>query len=194
MRCTVKKTFEIARETGNDLIVQVKNNQPGLLRRLEHLIATTAPIEVHDSRNLARNRQEDRRVEVYAPGSALDGSDWGSLVTAVVCVTRQTSIRSAATGLWTRREETALSPLRSCFRPKFSRARSATIGPSRTRTTGSGCHSRRGRQSHPHQPRRHGEAAQSDAQHRPRLIIGEHPGVIAMGEGGISPPVDADRA
>lgn len=108
MRCTVKKTFEIARETGNDLIVQVKNNQPGLLRRLEHLIATTAPIEVHDSRNLARNRQEDRRVEVYAPGSALDGSDWGSLVAAVVCVTRQTSIRSAATGLWTRREETAL--------------------------------------------------------------------------------------
>ena len=84
MRCTVKKTFEIARETGNDLIVQVKNNQPGLLRRLEHLIATTAPIEVHDSRNLARNRQEDRRVEVYAPGSALDGSDWAPLVTAVV--------------------------------------------------------------------------------------------------------------
>lgn len=107
MRCIVKKTFEIAHETGNDLIVQVKNNQPGLLRRLEHVVATTEPIDLDDSRNLARNRQEDRRVEVYAAGSALDGDDWGPLIAAVVCVTRQTSIRSAATGLWRRRQEKA---------------------------------------------------------------------------------------
>jgi len=106
-RCTVKKTFEIARETGNDLIVQVKNNQPGLLRRLKGIAATTAPVEVDDSRNLARNRQEDRRVEVYAPGPALDDGEWGPLVAAVVRVTRQTSIRSAATGLCRSREETA---------------------------------------------------------------------------------------
>ena len=106
-RCTVKKTFEVARKTGNDLIVQVKNNQPGLLRRLEHVVATTAPVEVEDSRDLARNRQEDRRVEVYAAGSALDEGDWSALVAAVARVTRQTSTRSAATGLWTSREETA---------------------------------------------------------------------------------------
>jgi len=78
-----------------------------LLRRLEHIAATTAPLEIDDNRNLARNRQEDRRVEVYAPGPTLVGDDWESLVAAVVCVTRQTSIRSAATGLWKRREETA---------------------------------------------------------------------------------------
>jgi hypothetical protein len=106
-RCTAKKTFEVARETGNELIVQVKNNQPGLLRRLEHIAATTAPIAVHDSRDLGRNRQEDRRVEVYAPGSSLDGGDWQATIAAVVRVTRQTLIRSAATGLWTSREDTA---------------------------------------------------------------------------------------
>lgn len=106
--CTVNKTFEIARKTGNDLIVQVKCNQKGLLRRLEGVVATTAPIAVDDSRDLARNRQEDRRVEVFAPGAALDGGEWGPLVAAVARVKRHTLIRSAATGLWTSREETAI--------------------------------------------------------------------------------------
>ncbi len=78
--CTAKKTFEIARETGNELIVQVKANQPGLLQRCEHIAATAAPIAVDDSRNLARNRQEDRRVEVYAPGAALDDDVWAPLI------------------------------------------------------------------------------------------------------------------
>jgi predicted transposase YbfD/YdcC len=68
----------------------------------------TAPIDVAESRDLARNRQEDRRVEVFAPGAALDGSEWGPLVAAVARVTRRTLIRSAANGLWTSREETAI--------------------------------------------------------------------------------------
>ena len=79
-----------------------------MLLRLESLVATTAPIKVDNSRNLARNRQEDRRVEVFAPGAALDGGEWGPLVSAVVRITRETSIRSAATGLWKSREETAI--------------------------------------------------------------------------------------
>jgi predicted transposase YbfD/YdcC len=79
-----------------------------LLRRLESLVATAAPFAVDDSRTLARNRQEDRRVEIYAPGSTLDGGEWGPLVAAVVRVSRHTSIRSAATGLWKSREETAI--------------------------------------------------------------------------------------
>ena len=77
------------------------------MRRLEHIGATTAPVEVDDSRNLARNRQEDRRLEVYVAGSALDDGDWSPLVAAVARGTRHTLIRSAATGLWTCREETA---------------------------------------------------------------------------------------
>jgi predicted transposase YbfD/YdcC len=105
--CIAKKTFEIARETGNELIVQVKANQPGLLQRCEHIAATAALVTRHDSRNLARNRQEDRRVEVYAPGDVLSDGEWGSLIAAIVRVTRFTLIRSAATGLWKQREETA---------------------------------------------------------------------------------------
>jgi hypothetical protein len=101
------RNFEIARETGNDLIVQVKDNQPSLLRRLEDIAAKTAPVAINDSRNLARSRQEDRCVAVYRPGSALDETEWASLVAAIVRVERQTLIRSAATGQWTTRQETA---------------------------------------------------------------------------------------
>jgi predicted transposase YbfD/YdcC len=87
--------------------VQIKANQPGLLQICEHVAATAAPIAVAESRNLARNRQEDRRVEVYAPGSALDHGDWRTLIVAIVCVTRSTLIRSAVDGMWKRRVETA---------------------------------------------------------------------------------------
>ena len=87
--------------------MQVKDNQPSLLRRLADIAATTAPIAIDDSRNLARNRQEDRSVAVYFPGSALDDTEWEPLVAAVVRVERNTLIRSAATGQWTTRQETA---------------------------------------------------------------------------------------
>ena len=87
--------------------MQVKGNQKGLLHSLEGLVAAKAPIDVDEQRNRARNRQEDRLVEVYTPGSALDAGDWGPLVAAVVHVTRRTLIRSASTGLWKSREETA---------------------------------------------------------------------------------------
>lgn len=103
--CTVKKTFQVARETGNDIIVQVKANQPTLLHDLEHIVATSDPAAVHDSRDRARNRREDRHVYVYDTAAALKGTEWEPLVAAMVCVHRQTLMRSAATGLWTQREE-----------------------------------------------------------------------------------------
>jgi hypothetical protein len=65
------------------------------------------PIDVDDSRGLGRNRQEDRLVEVYTPGSALD-DEWAPHIAAVVRVRRRTSVRSAATGLWKTRQETAI--------------------------------------------------------------------------------------
>jgi predicted transposase YbfD/YdcC len=106
--CTVKKTFEIAKATGNDLIVQVKENQPNLQQHLEDLAATAKPLASDHRRNRARNRQEDRLVEVFDPAGALGGTEWASLIAALVRVRRRTLIRSAATGAWTAREETAL--------------------------------------------------------------------------------------
>src|SRR3954469_1509414 len=106
--CTVKKTFEIAKATGNDLIVQVKENQSNLQHRLDDLATTARPLETDHRRDRARNRQEDRLVEVFDPAGALCGTEWAPFIAALVRVRRRTLIRSAATGAWTAREETAL--------------------------------------------------------------------------------------
>src|SRR3954451_25385240 len=108
MPCTVKKTFEIAKATGNDLIVQVQENQPNLQHHLESLAATTKPLASDHRRDRARNRQEDRLVEVFDTADALCDTEWASLITALVHIHWRTLIRSAATGAWTAREETAL--------------------------------------------------------------------------------------
>lgn len=83
----------------------MKANQPNLLHSLEAIVATQRPIAVHDSDDRARNRREDRHVYVYPTGSALKGTEWEPFVAAMVCVHRQTLMRSPATGLWTSREE-----------------------------------------------------------------------------------------
>ncbi len=85
----------------------MKANQPSLLCSLEETVATQSPLAVHDSTHRARNRREDRHVSVYSPEAALRGTEWEPFVAAVVCVHRQTLMRSAATGLWTSREETS---------------------------------------------------------------------------------------
>src|SRR3954451_14118617 len=108
MPCTVKKTFEIAKATGNDLIVQVKENQPNLQHHLESLAATAKPLASDHRRDRARNRQEDRLGEVFDPAGALCGTEWAPLIAALVRVRCRTLIRSAATGAWAARGETAL--------------------------------------------------------------------------------------
>jgi hypothetical protein len=45
MPCTVKKTFEAARDTGNVLIAQVKANQPILHQTLEAICDVEPPID-----------------------------------------------------------------------------------------------------------------------------------------------------
>ena len=88
--------------------MQVKENQSNLQHRLDDLATTARPLETDHRRNRARNRQEDRLVEVFDPAGALCGTEWAPLIAALVRVRRRTLIRSAATGAWTAREETAL--------------------------------------------------------------------------------------
>src|SRR3954447_5435607 len=108
MPCTVKKTFEIAKATGNDLIVQIKENQPNLQQHLESLAATAKPLASDHRRDRARNRQEDRLVEVFDPAGALCDTQCGPFTAALGRVRRRTLIRCAATGAWAASEETAL--------------------------------------------------------------------------------------
>ena len=164
--CPVLCDGERLREVIDNLL-QVKDNQPSLLRRLEDIAATTAPVAIDDSRNLAQIARKTAASR-YPPGSALDETEWASLIAAVVRVERNTLIRSAATGQWTMRRETAFYASSVVLPAERSPPPSAITRRSKTRTTGARCHPRRGRQPHPRQPGHHGATAQSDAQHRPR--------------------------
>jgi hypothetical protein len=105
MPCIVKKTFEAALSSGNDLIVQVKDNQSGLVERLETCVAETASLSTNRTCEQTRNRHEERIVTVYDPAKALAGTDWEPLIKALIVVQRRTKIYNPANGLWKSRNE-----------------------------------------------------------------------------------------
>ncbi len=107
MPCTVKKTFEIARDTGNHLLVQLKANQAKLFDAVSAIADSAGTAETAFMRNAGRSRQEDRTVEVFPVGDALNATEWQPFVKTIIRVTRHTLLRSAATGLWDQRGEVA---------------------------------------------------------------------------------------
>ena len=107
MPCTVKKTFEIARDTGNHLLVQLKANQSNLFDAVCNITATIPPVETSSSRNNGRSRAEHRTVDVFPAGDALAATEWRTFIKTIIRVTRQTWLRSAATGMWEERGEVA---------------------------------------------------------------------------------------
>ena len=108
MPCTAKKTFALARRTGNALLVRVKANQPRLHDAIAALCAGRAPVDGdHTVERHRRGRHEQRRVEVFAPTPADLPPGWRGHIAAVARITRRTWLRDAGTGLWRRREEVA---------------------------------------------------------------------------------------
>ncbi|MCP5097615.1 MAG: hypothetical protein GY943_18870, partial [Chloroflexi bacterium] len=56
----------IAKETGNDVIVQVKGNQKTLFNDRQTIAATTIPDDVYqEPLTKTRNRLESRKVELF---------------------------------------------------------------------------------------------------------------------------------
>ncbi len=63
MHC--QKTFEAARQTGSHLLVQLKKNQHELFERVLAMTKTEMPIGQILTKDLAHNRSENRRTEVF---------------------------------------------------------------------------------------------------------------------------------
>ena len=100
MPCTVKKTFETARETGNFLVAQVKANQQTLHDTIEAICAAEKPVDSAASVDRNRHaRQEHRLVETFDVTGRL-GSDWDGLIVAAARVTRLTWHKDTASGRW----------------------------------------------------------------------------------------------
>jgi hypothetical protein len=156
MPCTVKKTFGIARDTGNHLLVQLKANQAKLFDAVCIIANSVDPAETAFARNTGRSRQEDRTVEVFPVGDALAATEWQPFVKTFIRVTRHTWLRSAATGLWDQRGEVAyyLSSATG-LTPTAWGAPSEAIGASKTAR----------QMPHPRQPWHHGKGTQFRPQH-----------------------------
>jgi hypothetical protein len=107
MRCTAKKTFEVAAQAGLGLLVQVKENQPTLLQQIQRIAATAAPLGSDRNHHKGRNRDERRHVTVFDPAGKLAGTDWHPLLAAIIRVERNVFTRSPKTGLLSHSTETA---------------------------------------------------------------------------------------
>ena len=107
MPCTVKKTFEAARDTGNFLVAQVKTNQPTLFNTIEAICAAEPAADSAETIDRNRHgRQEHRRVKTFNIAERL-GLDWGDLVVAVARVTRLTWHKDTKSGFWRETNEIA---------------------------------------------------------------------------------------
>jgi predicted transposase YbfD/YdcC len=97
MPCTVKKTFEAARNSGNALLAQVKANQPTLL---EDIAAAQPPVECFRSVDpKSHGRHETRKVETFDVRGKLD-AEWDDLIVSAARVSRLTWHKDTKSGLW----------------------------------------------------------------------------------------------
>ncbi len=101
-----KEGFARAAETGNALLVRVKENQPSLYAALAGLCAEQRPFSSDETVDRRRHgRQEHRRVEVFDTAGHLD-APWRTLIACVARVSRLTYTKDTRSGLWPTREET----------------------------------------------------------------------------------------
>ena len=101
------KTLAAAKETGNDVIVQVKGNQKTLLNDCQATAETTPPDDVYqEPKTKTRNRIESRQVEVFTTMRMTDADKW-SLVKAIVKVERKRLLFDTKSKQWQPSNETS---------------------------------------------------------------------------------------
>jgi predicted transposase YbfD/YdcC len=110
MPCTVKKTCEVAYETGSDVLVQVKGNQPTLEKRLMDYANLNRETDSHVSIEIGkRNRHEERIVRVWSLRKDVfeEESPW-CMGKTLIEVTRTTDCFNTKTKAWDQRKEKSL--------------------------------------------------------------------------------------
>jgi predicted transposase YbfD/YdcC len=107
MPSIAKKTLQTAKETGNEVIVQVKENQETLFHDCQTLAKTTTPAEVYqEPMTKAHNRIERRKVELFISPTLTEAEKW-SLVKVVVKVERSRQVFETKTKTWKPCDETS---------------------------------------------------------------------------------------
>lgn len=107
MRSIAKKTLQTAKETGNEAIIQVKNNQKTLFHDCQTIAETTPPHEVYqEPLTKTRNRIESRKIEIFISPALTDAEKW-ALVKVVVKVERSRQVFATKTKTWQNSHETS---------------------------------------------------------------------------------------
>ena len=105
-----KKTFDIARGNDKKVIIQLKDNQKGLLQNCNDILRfcpANGTYENTGEKN--RNRIEDRRVTVfYNQSGFIEDKFWAEVVKTVISVERKSQIYSTKEKEYKTREEQAL--------------------------------------------------------------------------------------
>jgi len=104
-----KKTFEVAHQTGNHVLAQVKGNQPELFKAVQKIAQEETPCAPTASpfEHAARSRIESRKLTVFTPQPAALPLTWERHVQAVIQVERSTETFQTKTGTWGKRQETS---------------------------------------------------------------------------------------
>lgn len=102
-----EETLEAAQATGNDVIVQVKANQPTLLKDCQSISDTSSADAVYtEPLTKVRNRIESRQVEVFVAPDLTHADKWDA-VAAVIKVDRHRQFFDTKTKTWKTSDETA---------------------------------------------------------------------------------------
>jgi predicted transposase YbfD/YdcC len=103
-----KKTFETAAEAHAHLIVQLKDNQLTLCRKVEAFCRNAKALSVAQTTDpKLRNRHEVRTIGVYSPSKLLAKTEWAPFVKTIIEVERKVQSFQPATGLWKESFETS---------------------------------------------------------------------------------------
>ncbi len=100
-----EKTLATAQATGNEVIVQVKENQKTLFKDCQNIAAATSPAEVYQEPvTKTRNRLESRHVETFISPTLSDDQKW-ALVKVVIKVERYRRVFNPKTKTWQNSDE-----------------------------------------------------------------------------------------
>ena len=107
MHCQ-KKTVDLIKRSGNDLIVQVKGNQKHLLEAVKGAETLSGAVSTDEQYEHTRNRMTTRDVTVFeAPPVLAKVPDWKELIACVIRVERTTDSFDTRTHQWKRSYEMA---------------------------------------------------------------------------------------
>jgi hypothetical protein len=103
-----KKTFEAAEAAQAHLIVQLKDNQLTLSRKVEAYCRNAKILSgVQTTDTQARNRHETRTIGVFDAAATVKGTEWAPHVDAIIQVERKVLNFQPVSGLWKESRETS---------------------------------------------------------------------------------------